>query len=75
MTQPERDTLLRQYAAGDITWSSLRGRGFDNYRDVLAGLGSLNLRPPTAPMDGPNVAVRIRARAIIREALQASQPR
>ena len=69
MTDPERDTLLRQYAAGEITWTSLRGRGVDNYRDVLAGLGRLGLRPPTAPMDGPNVESRLRARAIIREAL------
>lgn len=70
MTASERDTLLRQYAAGDITWTSLRGRGIENYRDVLAGLGRLGLRPPVAPMDGPNVESRLRARAIIRQALE-----
>ena len=70
MTQTEKDTLLRQYAAGDITWTSLRGRGIDNYRDVLAGLGKLGLRPPVAPMDGPNVELRLKARAMIREALR-----
>ena len=70
MTQNAKETLLRQYAAGDISWTSLRGRGIDNYRDVLAGLGALGLRPPVAPMEGPNVEVRRRARAIIREALQ-----
>ncbi len=73
MDRDQRDALLRQYAAGEITWSSLRGRGIANYRDVLAGLGRLGLRPPVAPMDGPNVEVRLRARAIIREALARAQ--
>jgi len=70
MSQEQKAQLLRQYAAGEISWTSLRGRGFDNYRDVLAGLGRLRLRPPIAPMDGPNVGARRRARAIIRTALQ-----
>jgi hypothetical protein len=74
MTRDETEALLRQYAAGEITWSSLRGRGIDNYRDVLAGLGRLGLRPPIAPMDGPNVEARLRGRAIIREALARSNP-
>ena len=69
MTGPERDTLLQRYAAGDITWSFLRGQGIDNYRYVLAGLGALGLRPPKAPMDGPNLLARQRGRAIIRAAL------
>ncbi len=55
MISQDRDALLRQYAAGDITWTSLRGRWFENNRDVLAGLGALGLRPPTAAMEGPNV--------------------
>lgn len=67
----EGEALIRQYAAGDITWSLLRQKGFDNYRPVLAGLGELGLRPPMAPMDGPNVAPRERGRAAIREALKA----
>lgn len=70
MTQDEKEKLLRQYAAGEITWTSLRGRGIENYRDVLAGLGRLQLRPPVAPMDGPNVAARLKGREIIREALR-----
>lgn len=70
MHADERERLLRQYAAGEITWTSLRGRGIENYRDVLAGLGALGLRPPTAAMEGPNVAVRIRGRAMILEALE-----
>jgi hypothetical protein len=75
MTEAERETLLRDYAAGGITWASLRGRGFDNYRDVLAGLGALGLRPPVAPMEGLNVAVRQRARAMLREALAQTATR
>ena len=67
----ERETLIRQYAAGEITWRSLGERGFDNYVQVLAGLGELGLRPPIAPMNGPNVAARERGRAMIREALKA----
>ncbi len=70
MTEAERNALLHQYAAGELTWTSLRGRGIDNYRDVLAGLGRLGLRPPVAPMDGPNVEARRRGRAIIRAALE-----
>jgi hypothetical protein len=68
----ERETLIRQYAAGEITWSLLQHKGFDNYRQVLAGLGELGLRPPFAPMDGPNVAARERARVVIREALKSA---
>lgn len=69
MTKDESD-LIRQYAAGKITWSALRERGFDNYLDVLTALGKLGLRPPVAPMDGPNAAVRKRGRAMLRAALQ-----
>jgi hypothetical protein len=67
----DQEKLLRQYAAGDITWALLRQRGLENYRDVLAGLGGLGLRPPIAPMEGPNVEARTRARAVIRDALRA----
>ncbi len=73
MTDSEKNALFRAYAAGDLTRTSLRSRGIDNYRDVLAGLGALGLRPPVAPMDGPNVEVRLRGRAIIREALKAAR--
>jgi hypothetical protein len=73
MTESDQEKLIRQYAAGEITWHTLRERGFDNYVDVLAGLGRLGLRPPVAPMDGPNVEARQRGRALIREALRARQ--
>jgi len=65
-----KEALLRQYAAGEITWHELRGLGFENYVEVLGGLGELGLRPPIAPMDGPNRAARERGRALIREALK-----
>ncbi|HXW71957.1 MAG TPA: hypothetical protein VEK34_11020 [Methylocella sp.] len=71
MTESDKQKLIRQYAAGEITWHALRERGFDSYLDVLAGLGELGLRPPVAPMEGPNVEARRRGRAIIREALKA----
>ena len=67
----EKEKLIRDYAAGDITWHDLRERGFDNYVQVLGALGDLGLRPPITPMEGPNVEARIRGRAIIREALRA----
>ncbi len=73
MTKTERETLIRRYAAAEISWSTLRARGFDNYLDVLAALGALGLRPPIAPMDGPNVAARERGRAAIRAALQSTR--
>ena len=68
----EKERLLRAYACGDITWTTLREHGFDNFVQVLGGLGELGLRQPIAPMEGPNVAARQRGRAIIREALKAA---
>jgi hypothetical protein len=71
MASKDREALIRQYAAGEITWSALRERGFENYVEVLAGLGEFGLRPPIAAMEGPNVAARQRGRALIREALKS----
>ena len=73
MTENEREKLIRQYAGREITWHALRERGFDNYMQVLGALGELGLRPPIAPMEGPNVESRRRGRAIIREALRAQK--
>ena len=75
MTQNEKETLLRQYASGDVTWSSLQGRVFDSFREVLAGLGERELRPPVAPMEGPNVEARRLGRQLVRRALEAAKPR
>jgi hypothetical protein len=69
--QSEKEKLIRQYAASEITWHELRQRGFDDYVQVLGALGELGLRPPIAPMEGPNVEARRRGRALIREALKA----
>ncbi len=71
MPETDKEKLIRQYAAGEITWRALRERGFDNYMQVLGALGELGLRPPVAPMEGPNVEARQRGRAIIREGLRA----
>ncbi len=72
--QAERERLLREYAAGRVSWSHLQGQGFQNYLEVLAGLGELHLRQPVAPMEGPNLAARERGRSIIRRALLQHQP-
>ncbi len=69
-SKSEKEQMLREYAAGAITWSALRERGFDNYVQVLGGLGDLGLRPPIAAMEGPNIAGRERGRALIRQALK-----
>jgi hypothetical protein len=66
----ERLALARRYASGDVTWRALRERGFDDYVQVLAALGEQGLRPPIAPMDGPNLEARLRGRAMLRRALQ-----
>ena len=71
MTSSERQDLLRQYAAGVVTWHALRERGFENYVQVLGGLGELGLRPPIARMEGPNVEARMRGRSIVQHALRA----
>lgn len=73
MTETETEKLVRQYAAGEITWSGLRTCGFDSYLDVLIELGKLGLRPPIAPMEGPNVEARQRGRALLRQALTAAK--
>ena len=74
MHPSERELLLRQYAGGKISWSELRDRkGFETYLDVLAGLGELGLRPPIAPMEGPNVEARLRGRAMVRQLLEAKR--
>jgi hypothetical protein len=70
----DRDELLRAYAAGAVTWRALQDGGFDNYLQVLAGLGKLGLRPPVAAMVGPNVAARTRGRALIRRLLRDQPP-
>jgi hypothetical protein len=62
MTGTDRERLIRQYAASEIPWRELRERGFENYVEVLVALGVLGLRPPVAPMQGPNVAARERGR-------------
>lgn len=71
MTENDKINLVRQYAAGEITWHALRERGFDDYVQVLGALGELGLRPPVAAMQGPNVEARRRGRTVIREALRA----
>jgi hypothetical protein len=73
MAEDEKAKLIRRYAAGEVTWYALRERGFDNYVQVLGALGELGLRPPIAPMEGPNLAARQRGRAIIRAALRAQR--
>ncbi len=70
MTEDQKQQLIRQYAAKEITWRALQAHGLDNYREVLSELGALGLRPPVAAMEGPNVVARQRGRAIIREALR-----
>ena len=74
MNQNEKETLLRQYASGEITWNSLRGKGIDSFREVLAGLGELGLRPPAAPMEGPNTETRQLGRQVVRQALKGAKP-
>jgi hypothetical protein len=71
----EREALLRAYATGDMTWSTLRDSGIDNYFDVLVGLGELGLRPPMAPMTGPNVETRMKGRELLRQILAEQGPR
>jgi hypothetical protein len=71
-TQVTRDEL-RAYAAGTLAWATLRSRGV-TYLDVLAGLGDLGLRPPLAPMEGPNVKARERGRRRLRELLARPRP-
>ncbi|MGO9418979.1 hypothetical protein [Roseiarcus sp.] len=71
MAESDRERMIRQYAAGEISWHTMRERGFDSFLDDLAGLGALGLRQPVAPMEGPNVESQQRASALIREALKA----
>lgn len=54
-------------------WHTLQERGFEDYVQVLGSLCELGLRPPVAPMEGPNREARERRRAIIRQALRAQR--
>lgn len=63
---------IRAYAAGTLSWVELRTRGL-NYVEVLGGLGELGLRPPAAPMEGPNVEARRRGTRRLRELLAQSR--
>jgi hypothetical protein len=69
MTETDKEMMIRRYAAGEITWSTMRERGIDNFVEVLADLGRFGLRQPVATMEGPNREARERGRAIIREAV------
>lgn len=69
-----REALLRDYAAGEVSWRELRELGFEDYIEVLGGLGELGLRPPIAPMTGPNVEARRRGRALLAERLRPEPP-
>jgi hypothetical protein len=71
-THVTRDEL-RAYAAGTLSWATLRSRGV-TYYDVLAGLGDLGLRPPLAPMEGPNVEARECGTRRLRELLARPRP-
>ena len=66
---PDRTRLLQDYAACRVSWHELQQRGFANYLEVLAGLGEMGLRPPIAPMEGPNVAARRRGIALLQQVL------
>ena len=70
----ERERLLRDYATGKRSWSALRQLGFEDYVAVLGGLGELGLRPPMAPLEGPNRPARERGRAMLRLALRTKAP-
>ena len=60
MLDIEKEKLIRDYAACKITWHELQERGFEDYVEVLGALRELGLRPPIAPMEGPNVEARRR---------------
>jgi hypothetical protein len=47
----EIEQLVRDYAAGKISWQLLQERGIENYLDLLGMLGDLGLRPPRAPLE------------------------
>ena len=68
-TAPDRDSLLRAYARSEITWRELQDLGFEDYIQVLGGLGELGLRPPMARMIGPNVEARRRGLGLLRDHL------
>ena len=48
-------------------------RGFEDYVQVLGGLGELGLRPPIAPMEGPNFAARERGRILAAAAARTAE--
>lgn len=67
----EREELIRKYAAGEITWSSLRCRASRISLKFLRLWERLGLRYRVAPMERPNRDARMRGRALIRELLKS----
>jgi hypothetical protein len=53
---PEVEQLVRDYAAGKISWQLLQERGIENYHDLLGMLGELGLRTPRAPLESDAAA-------------------
>ncbi len=56
----EKTNLVREYAAGHLSWRDLQAHGMESYPEVLGILGELNLSPPLAPMDDTMVSSRRR---------------
>jgi hypothetical protein len=54
MAESTKQKLIRQHAAGDVTWHSCQEQGFADYVEVLGGLGELGLRPPVASIVLPS---------------------
>jgi hypothetical protein len=71
MSEADNEKLIRQYAAGEITWRALRERGLTITCRFSGHSVDSVFGPLVAPIRGPNVEARERGRAIIREALRA----
>ena len=73
MTDTDKEKLIRQYAAGEITWHACASAALTITCKCSARLASSACGPPVAAMEGPNVEARQRGRAVIREALRAAK--
>jgi len=76
MNSNDHETLIRQYANGQVTWHELLERGFEDYVEVLGGLGELGLQSHPWRQSKVRIAPRVSeaARSFVRPCGRSGKP-
>ena len=65
----ERREAISLYARGDLSWRDLQNRGITRYTDVMAELADMGVPMPIAPLEGPNLEMRLKGIDLLRAVL------